>query len=71
MERNFDIMNANTNGILYDYGSVMHYGAFDFSANGEATITPIQQGVTIGQRDALSATDWQHVQIYCSSYIGK
>ena len=63
-------MNANTNGLPYDYGSVMHYGTFAFSANGEATFTPLQQGVTIGQRVALSATDWQHVQIYYS-YIGK
>ena len=61
-------MNANTNGISYDYGSVMHYGATAFSANGKATITPLQQGVTIGQRQGLSATDWQHIETYCSNF---
>ncbi len=41
----------------YDYGSIMHYGAFAFSKNGQATIVPKQAGVTIGQRNGLSAGD--------------
>jgi astacin len=41
----------------YDYGSIMHYGAYAFSKNGQPTIEPLQSGVTIGQRTALSAVD--------------
>jgi len=40
----------------YDYGSIMHYGNFFWSTNGEATIlTP--DGETVGQRLALSNGD--------------
>lgn len=41
----------------YDYGSIMHYGATAFSKNGQPTIVPLQSGVTIGQRNGLSAGD--------------
>lgn len=41
----------------YDYGSIMHYGRRQFSANGLDTITPKQAGVTIGQRNGLSRGD--------------
>lgn len=41
----------------YDYGSIMHYGTHAFSVNGQATITPKQAGVTIGQRTGLSRGD--------------
>jgi hypothetical protein len=41
----------------YDYGSIMHYGAYAFSKNGLPTIVPTQSGVTIGQRTALSNGD--------------
>ena len=40
----------------YDFGSIMHYGAFAFSKNGQPTITPIG-GQTIGQREGLSDGD--------------
>ena len=44
----------------YDYGSIMHYGRFAFSKNGEPTVvTP--NGESIGQRDGLSAHDIQAV----------
>ena len=66
MEQNFDKMNANTTVTPYDYRSVMHYRPTAFSGNqGEPTIIPCQQGVEIGQRQGLSATDWKHLQIYC------
>lgn len=41
----------------YDYGSLMHYGRFAFTKNNQPTITPKQSGVTIGQRNGLSADD--------------
>lgn len=41
----------------YDYESIMHYGEYAFSKNGEKTIIPIQDDVAIGQRDKLSAKD--------------
>lgn len=42
-ENNFDKYEASTItdfGVEYDYGSVMHYGAYAFSKNGEITIEP-------------------------------
>lgn len=41
----------------YDYGSIMHYGRTAFSRNGQPTIVPLRSGVTIGQRNGLSAGD--------------
>lgn len=41
----------------YDYGSIMHYGAYAFSKNGQRTIVQLQGGPTIGQRNELSAGD--------------
>lgn len=40
----------------YDYGSIMHYGAFAFSKNGQPTIIP-KIDVQIGQREGLSHRD--------------
>lgn len=41
----------------YDYNSIMHYGPKDFSKNGKDTIVPLQSGVEIGHKTALSSTD--------------
>ena len=46
----------------YDYGSIMHYGAYAFSANGLPTIETIPAGISIGQRSTLSAGDIAGVQ---------
>lgn len=41
----------------YDYQSIMHYGPFAFSKNGQKTIIPLTDGVEIGQRNHLSPKD--------------
>ena len=45
----------------YDYGSVMHYGAYAFSKNGEKTIDSF--GNDIGQREQASDEDIFNVQL--------
>lgn len=45
-------------GLTYDYGSVMHYGAYAFAVDRNmATVIPRKPGVTIGQRRRLSEMD--------------
>ena len=41
----------------YDYQSVMHYGAYAFSANGQKTIEPLQSGAQIGNRQGMTQRD--------------
>lgn len=41
----------------YDYNSIMHYGMYAFSKNGEKTIIPLHDNVVIGQRKHLSEKD--------------
>ncbi|KAK9409869.1 astacin-like metalloendopeptidase [Crotalus adamanteus] len=56
---NFEKENTTNLGLPYDYDSVMHYGAYDFSNTaGKPTIIPIPNGsVPIGQRVGLSNLD--------------
>jgi hypothetical protein len=58
MSYNFtqNINNGDDIGV-YDYGSIMHYPATAFSANGQPTIETIPSGISIGQRTALSSGD--------------
>lgn len=53
----------------YDYGSIMHYSAYSFSANSLPTITTKQTGATIGQREQLSATDIEEVRRYYQCHL--
>ena len=67
MELDFKIMGADTKGLPYDYGSIMHYGLRDFSKNGKETIsTLIPTRKKVGQRKSLSDDDiqWLHEFYY-------
>ncbi|MDK2413033.1 M12 family metallopeptidase, partial [Aphanizomenon sp. 202] len=59
-EHNFDKYSSSYIGGFgeqYDYGSVMHYSAYAFSANGEKTIVTEDPNAVIGQRQGLSDVD--------------
>ncbi|XP_030384388.1 seminal metalloprotease 1-like [Scaptodrosophila lebanonensis] len=61
-EHNFNKYNetvVNDFGVEYDYGSVMHYTAYAFTANGLMTIVPKQEGAEdiMGQRLQMSEAD--------------
>lgn len=47
----------------YNYQSIMHYGPYAFSKNGEKTIVPLVDGVTIGQRNEISPLDIEAVKM--------
>ncbi|KAJ6641051.1 Zinc metalloproteinase nas-4 [Pseudolycoriella hygida] len=67
-EHNFEKYGANVItdfGISYDYLSVMHYSAYAFSSNKEATIEPqdLAYKNLIGQRNGLSEKDIAKINI--------
>nr|XP_009682911.1 PREDICTED: astacin-like metalloendopeptidase [Struthio camelus australis] len=75
---NFGKVNSKNLGLPYDYSSVMHYGAYDFSNTpGERTIVPVPDpSVPIGQREGLSNLDVAKInKLYkcncCSSVLPK
>lgn len=54
-ESNFNKQDYSlADGTPYDYDSIMHYGAYSFSSNGQKTIESPQ---AIGQRDGFSSSD--------------
>ncbi|XP_053098550.1 astacin-like metalloendopeptidase [Hemicordylus capensis] len=55
----FNLENANTLDLPYDYSSVMHYGRFDYTNSpGKATLVPIPDAsVPIGESNQLSNLD--------------
>ena len=63
-ESNFDIASGIYDvDTRYDYGSIMHYSATSFTANGSPTIS-VPNGETIGQRTALSDCDVERIQVH-------
>ncbi|GMS87513.1 hypothetical protein PENTCL1PPCAC_9688, partial [Pristionchus entomophagus] len=53
----------NNFGVPYDYGSDMHYGAFDISVNGQAVLVASQAEYlnTMGQRKSLTFNDYKMI----------
>lgn len=48
----------------YDYGSIMHYGPYDFARDfNRHTVIPLQEGVRIGQRDGFSKNDLNKINL--------
>ncbi len=46
----------------YDFGSIMHYSAFEFSKSGLPSIETVPAGIPLGQRAVLSAGDLDAVR---------
>lgn len=76
-ERNFEKTTSffsTTQGVPYDYDSVMHYSSHAFSTNDQATITPRDESVKLsrlGQREGFSHNDVLHVKaLYCPGEKG-
>ncbi|XP_017150868.2 seminal metalloprotease 1 [Drosophila miranda] len=70
-EHNFRLLGVGPDqgtdfGLGYDYESLMHYGEYAFSRNGQPTIVPLRRGVRIGQAKGLSAKDVRKLnRMYC------
>ena len=67
---NFELLtHAGTQGIPYDYASIMHYSASELSKNGQFTIVPILDTVppdTLGSSITPTPFDYLHVNLlYC------
>lgn len=68
VEQNFVKLGEDVISLLgtpYDYGSVMHYDAYDFAIDSTVpTIIPLDENAVIGQRVTLSQLDIERVQIH-------
>ncbi len=49
--------NDGRNAGPYDLSSIMHYGSYGFSINGQPTMTELDGSIIVSQRNALTATD--------------
>ena len=67
LESQFDKVStrlATTQGVTYDYESIMHYSSTAFSRNGRPTILPLTSSVSpsqLGNRRGFTSRDLQHV----------
>ncbi|KAJ8350471.1 hypothetical protein SKAU_G00256010 [Synaphobranchus kaupii] len=68
---NFKKYMTNNLNTIYDYNSIMHYGRYAFSEDGDPTIVPKPDPfIPIGQRDGPSAVDIQKINaLYSCSRI--
>ncbi|XP_040924934.1 hatching enzyme 1.2 isoform X2 [Betta splendens] len=56
--RNFEKFRTDSLGLPYDYSSIMHFGMYAYSQDGEATIVPKSgKDVKLGQASTLSHID--------------
>lgn len=57
-------------GIEYDYHSIMHYAHNAFSKNGKSTIVPLDSDISVnnlGQRSHFTEKDLEHIRsLYCN-----
>lgn len=66
---NFQMVDSeeiSTQGLSYDYDSIMHYDAYAFSFNEEPTLRPLDSMVALnrlGQRAGLSESDKEHIRL--------
>lgn len=69
-EINFEVLDVGVQEYgPYDYGSIMHYGEYFFSATGQPTIV-VPDGISIGQRQSLSPLDVDSVNnMYATDLI--
>lgn len=58
---NFNSYRTHNQGFGYDYGSVMHYGAYSFTRNRKPTIVT-KGGQKIGQRNGVSNQDVMEIR---------
>ena len=71
-----DSEEISTQGLPYDYDSIMHYDAYAFSSNDEPTLRPLDSMVALdrlGQRARLSEHDKEHIRLlypseFCHGY---
>ncbi|XP_036395890.1 high choriolytic enzyme 1-like [Megalops cyprinoides] len=68
---NFKKYKTNNLNTAYDYNSIMHYGRYAFSEDGDPTIIPKPDPfIPIGQREGPSPTDIQKINVLynCSKF---
>uniref|UniRef100_A0A4W5LQB1 Metalloendopeptidase n=1 Tax=Hucho hucho TaxID=62062 RepID=A0A4W5LQB1_9TELE len=61
--RNFEKFKTNSLDIPYDYDSVMHFGMYSYSEDGDPTIIPKRKNTQLGQRTGLSELDKMKINI--------